>query len=199
VTQTTSPSAFTGTATTTLQCLVGSSLDVTVCPTQSTGTAAGARLSCYPTTVPTQVCAPGLFCSTDDKNNTTCMVRDTHISWAGISIAIVFAVVLFGAIALMIYSSCREKSALRRHERQEEALLIAKAAKAQAGKRPSVGVRSVSAQSAVMDTGYAGGRAPSGGYADSAPLMYNAQGMGSQTVVQTVPQDPFADPQYHQR
>jgi len=139
-----------------------------------------------------------MLCQAEPNGGITCLVKDDRISVAGVIVAGVFAFVVFGAIALMIFYSCRERALQRKHAAQEEAALIAREAKkAQAGKRPSVGVRSVSAQSGVADTGYAGGRVPSGGavggYSDGTPLMYGAQPMGSSTVVHTVGQDPFAD------
>lgn len=187
VTETTTGDTSLGTYSSTstpLVCFTTTLVTQTVCPTQSTGAAAGASLSCYPTEVPVQTCAAGLLCMTDNSGNASCMRPVNDFGTSGTIVALLFAIAIAGASASMIFFACRERSVQRRLRAQAEAAAIARDAKrAQQGKRPSVGVRSVSGQSAASG--------------DRVPLMQAGAPMG--TVVQQVAgPDPFAD-QYRVR
>jgi hypothetical protein len=148
-------------------CLTESMLEITSCPVQSTGVSSGKPMSCFPTTVPTQVCAEGLICKVDGQGAMGCMYADTKFSAAGVIIALFFAVSVTAAISLMVFLCCRERKEQSRIAKAAEAAAIAKEAAfaAAAGKgvkgAPAVRVREVS-----------------GASEDRRPLMPDGQGYG---------------------
>ena len=150
--------------TTTVDCMATSTHSTTSCPKQSTGTAAGNALSCFPTTVLTEQCADGLLCDTDDSTGATvCMRKDNGVHAAGTIISLIFAVALTATLGAILYKCCSERRTQKRLVAAAEAAAIARDAReAAAKKRPSVAARSVSEQST-----------------DSQPLMYPSQQGGS--------------------
>ena len=126
-----------------LVCFTTSLHSTTTCPIQSTGSAKGHALSCFPTAIPTSVCADGLICQQDDDGNGTCMYAYTKFDAAGVVIAIFFAVAVTGAVALIATLCCRE----RRAHKRAAAAAIAAEARRMAGKAgvASIGVEEVDA------------------------------------------------------
>ena len=120
-----------------LVCFTTSLHSTTTCPIQSTGSQKGHALSCFPTAVPTSVCAEGLICQQDDDGNGTCMYAYTKFDAAGVVIAIFFAVAVTAAVALIATLCCREK---RAHKRAAAAAIAAEARR-MAGKAGTTGVR----------------------------------------------------------
>lgn len=99
-------------------CYTTSLSTTTVCPVQSTGSNSGKILSCFPTTIPTSVCAAGLICETDSNGNPSCMYKYNNLGVAGIAIATFFALAVTAAVTLIVTLCCREKKAQRRAERK---------------------------------------------------------------------------------
>jgi len=156
-----------------LVCFTTTTVSTTTCPVQSTGPKSGKEtLPCFPTQVSFPTCAAGLLCKSDSQGNPVCMKIDNTFSTAGIIISLFFAVATTIAVAAICFFCCRERRAQKKLVRAAEAAAIARAA-ALDKKRPSVGVRSVSAQSGVSD---------------QQPLMHPGQ-----SVVYSDHQDPFAD------
>lgn len=106
-------------------CFTTSLSSVTSCPVQSTGSLSGHAMSCFPTTIPTAVCAAGLICNLDANGSPSCMYAYTKFDTAGIAIAIFFAVAVTGAIGLIVTMCCRERRVQRRLARAMEAADIA--------------------------------------------------------------------------
>jgi hypothetical protein len=159
-----------------LQCFTTSLMSVNSCPIQSTGSKSGHVMSCFPTTVPTSVCAAGLICDLDGNGNPSCMYAYTKFDTSGVIIAIFFAVAMTAAIALIATLCCREK----RQQKRAEAAAIAREAQllsAKAGMGVTVTeVRDPSPgedRRPLMneDMGYGGGYAGhSGGLQDAGPF-----------------------------
>ncbi|KAH8912166.1 hypothetical protein BR93DRAFT_963360 [Coniochaeta sp. PMI_546] len=143
-----------------LQCFTTSLVPVTSCPIQSTGSRSGHAMSCFPTTVPTSVCAEGLICDLDGNGNPSCMYAYTNFDAAGVVIAIFFAVAVTAAVALIATLCCREK----RQQKRAEAAAIAKEAQLLSAK-------------ARMGVSVAEVRDPSPGE-DRRPLMNEDMGYG---------------------
>ncbi|KAK3324112.1 hypothetical protein B0T19DRAFT_221915 [Cercophora scortea] len=131
-TATPTPAAATTTNASPSPCFTTTDVSISSCPTQSTGSDAGKKLSCFPTTVPSSVCAAGLICHSDAQGNPSCMYRQSELGTAGIIIAIVFAVAISASICAICFLCCRESRVQKRLERAAEAAKIAKEAKASA-------------------------------------------------------------------
>ncbi|KAH6856944.1 hypothetical protein B0I37DRAFT_87079 [Chaetomium sp. MPI-CAGE-AT-0009] len=144
-------------------CFTDVTTDITTCPTQSTGTDAGKKLSCFPTTMATPECREGLICKSDGKGNPSCMYKHSALGVDGIIIAAIFAGAIAVGIGSVCFLCCRERSEHRRTERAAEAARIAKEAKTQA---------TVAAKRA--GTSVTGG--VSGPAVEGQPLMYQGGG-----------------------
>ena len=155
--------------TSTVACMATSTVSTTSCPKQSTGTAAGKTLSCFPTTVLTTKCASGMLCDKDGNGASVCMRKDDSFHAAGVVISLFFAVALTATLGAILYKCCRERSTQKRLVAAAEAAQIARDAKNAAAnkKRPSVAARSVSEQSA-----------------DSQPLIYPPPSGAPQVYIQ---------------
>ena len=165
-------STFSSTSTP-LVCFTTTTISTTTCPIQSTGPRSGKEtLACFSTQVSFPTCAAGLLCKADSQGNPVCMKIDNTFSTAGIIISLFFAVATTIAVAAICFFCCRESRAQKKLVKAAEAAALARSA-AIDKKRPSVGVRSVSAQSGVSD---------------QQPLIHPGQ-----SVVYSDHQDPFAD------
>ncbi len=106
-----------------LTCSVTNYVSTTICPIQSTGAASGQTLSCYPTTIATATCAPGLMCLTSPDGNDGCMIAQ-GMSSEGI---VVFLVLGFAALTGVIgvcFASQREKRRQSQLQQQWEVTQI---------------------------------------------------------------------------
>lgn len=171
---TTSDQSTTGTQ---LTCIITTTISTSFCPIQTTGPSSGQTLPCFPTQVSFPTCSPGLYCSTDNHGNPTCMVFDNTLDTAGVIVALFFSVAITAAIALITFLCCRDKALQRKQAAKAEAAAIAKAAKEDGSARSrQAGMRNVSAQSNTSAD-------------DRAPLI--KQQTGSAPVEMQV--DPFDD------
>lgn len=162
-------------------CFTDTETSITTCPTQTTGSESGKKLSCYPTVTTTAKCREGLICQADGQGNPSCMYKHSGLDLGGIIIAVVFASAIVVAVVAICFMCCRERREHRRIERAAEAARIAKEAKTQAtaaSKRPGVSV-----------TGGVGG----GAAVEGQPLMY--QGGGSAGPSSPGPQQQYFPPQ----
>jgi len=126
------PAAAGPSPTTTLTCFTQSSIQITTCPTQSTGAESGKKLSCFPTDVTTAACAENLICQVDGQGNPSCMVKQSRMPLEGIIIAIVFASAIAISVISICFFCCRERRQQNRLIRAAEAAKIAQEAKTQA-------------------------------------------------------------------
>lgn len=113
-------------------CFIETDISITSCPIQSTGASSGKKLPCFPTTVPSEVCAPKLICQIDSRGNPSCMVRQSSLGLAGTIIAIFFAAAVAVSVFTVCFLCCRERKSQRRLMRAAEAAKIAQEAKTQA-------------------------------------------------------------------
>lgn len=113
-------------------CFIETDISITSCPIQSTGANSGKKLPCFPTTVPSEVCAPKLICQIDSRGNPSCMVRQSSLGLAGTIIAIFFAAAVAVSVFTVCFLCCRERKSQRRLMRAAEAAKIAQEAKTQA-------------------------------------------------------------------
>jgi hypothetical protein len=113
-------------------CFVETDIEINSCPVQSTGANVGKKLPCFPTTVPSEVCAPNLICQIDSRGNPSCMVRQSSLGLAGTIIAIFFAAAVAVSVFTVCFLCCRERKSQRRLMRAAEAAKIAQEAKTQA-------------------------------------------------------------------
>ena len=155
-------------------CYTTTTIQTTHCPTQSTGADAGKKLECVPTQMTQLQCNQGMLCSSDSQGQAVCLEVDNRFTTAGVIISLFFAVGVALSVAGICFLCCRERRKENRLLKAAEAAAIAKAA-ALDKKRPSVAVRSVSAQS------------------DQAPLMGGPQ-PGGVMYANDGGADPFADP-----
>ncbi|KAK3906632.1 hypothetical protein C8A05DRAFT_29485 [Staphylotrichum tortipilum] len=147
-------------------CFTDTETSITTCPTQTTGSESGKKLSCYPTVTTTAKCREGLICQADGQGNPSCMYKHSSLDLGGIIIAVIFASAIVIAVVSICFMCCRERREHRRIERAAEAARIAKEAKTQAtvaSKRPGVSV-----------TGGVG----AGAAVEGQPLMYQGGGGG---------------------
>jgi len=151
-------------------CFTDTTVDITTCPTQSTGSESGKKLSCYPATTTSAKCREGLICQFDGQGNPSCMYKHSSLDLGGIIIAIVFAAAIALSVIAICFMCCRERREHRRIERAAEAARIAKEAKTQAtvaSKRPGASVT--------------GGGGAGGSHAvEGQPLMYQGGGGADQ-------------------
>ncbi|KAK0627284.1 hypothetical protein B0T14DRAFT_423150 [Immersiella caudata] len=146
--------------TSTLTCFTETSVEITSCPVQTTGGDSGKKLSCFPTVVPSSVCADGLICQVDGQGNPSCMVKQSKLPLEGIIIAIVFASFIAVSVISICFFCCRERRQQNRLIRAAEAAKIAQEAKTQA----------------MIDAKKSASRSVSGGGADRTPLMSQPAG-----------------------
>ncbi|KAK1759749.1 hypothetical protein QBC47DRAFT_420638 [Echria macrotheca] len=139
-------------------CFTETSQTITSCPTQSTGADAGKHLSCFETTVPSQVCAAGLICQVDNQGSPSCMFKHSGLDLAGIIIAIFFASAIAISVISICFFCCKERRVQRRLIRAAEAAKIAQEAKT----------------AAMVSAKKAGPSASSGDNLDRQPLMSQA-------------------------
>jgi len=116
----------------TLTCFTETNIDITSCPVQTTGNQAGKKLSCFPTQVPSAVCADGLICQVDGQGNPSCMIKQSKLPLEGIIIAIIFASSIAVSVISICFLCCRERRQQNRLIRAAEAAKIAQEAKTQA-------------------------------------------------------------------
>ncbi|KAK4146573.1 uncharacterized protein C8A04DRAFT_9595 [Dichotomopilus funicola] len=119
-------------------CFTDTTTEFTSCPTQSTGTDAGKKLSCFLAVMATPRCRDGVICKSDAQGNPSCMWKNSSLGLDGIIISAIFAGAIAVSIIAICFMCCRERSEHRRIERAAEAARIAKEAKTQAtvaGKR----------------------------------------------------------------
>jgi len=116
----------------TLTCFTETSIDITSCPLQTTGAGAGKKLSCFPTVVPSSVCADGLICQIDAQGNPSCMNKQSKLPLEGIIIAIIFASFIVVSVVSICFFCCKERRQQNRLIRAAEAAKIATEAKTQA-------------------------------------------------------------------
>jgi hypothetical protein len=156
-------------------CFTDSPTEITVCPTQTTGTNSGKKLSCYPTATTTPKCRDGLICQSDGQGNPSCMYKQSSLGIDGTIIAIVFASAVVISIVAVCFMCCRERREHRRIERAAEAARIAKEAKTQAtvaAKRPGASVTGGVSSPVV----------------EGQPLMYQGGGRPASPGQQNFPQ-----------
>ncbi|KAK0641503.1 hypothetical protein B0T16DRAFT_297696, partial [Cercophora newfieldiana] len=118
--------------TSTLTCFTETTIEITSCPVQTTGAGAGKKLSCFPTQVPSSVCADNLICQIDNQGNPSCMIKQSKLPLEGIIIAIVFASFIAVSVISICFFCCRERRQQSRLLRAAEAAKIAQEAKTQA-------------------------------------------------------------------
>ncbi|WYZ42672.1 hypothetical protein EsH8_VI_000371 [Colletotrichum jinshuiense] len=167
----TAAATATGTGTKTkLVCSTTTTKSTTLCPVVTTGAKKGKTIKegCFPTQVAFATCAAGLLCRNDPGGNPSCMELNNTIYGGGIAVALFFAVVITGAIAMITFLCCRESKQKKRIAAKAEALAIAKAAAVNA-KRPTVQVHSAD-------------------HHDNQPLMSHGQPAAGYDM-----HDPFAD------
>ncbi|CRK25084.1 hypothetical protein BN1708_014129, partial [Verticillium longisporum] len=80
-------------------CSTTTTKSTTICPIQTTGTAAGAQLSCFPTEVLKAKCADDMWCA---KKPGHCKVLNNKLDTSGIVVAILFS----GAIVVAALGMC---------------------------------------------------------------------------------------------
>lgn len=122
------------------QCLTTTMIDISVCPTQSTGPNSGHKLSCFPTKATSSACSEGLICATGSKGDTTCMYAHTTLDGGGVFVALFFSLAVAASMFLMIFFCCRERREQRRHAKAAEAAAIAREAKKGKGLTKAVSV-----------------------------------------------------------
>lgn len=165
-------------------CFVDTTTEITSCPTQTTGSDAGKKLSCFPTVMVTPKCRDGVICKSDAQGNPSCMYKHSTLGLDGIIISAVFAGAIAVSIIAICFMCCRERSEHRRIERAAEAARIAKEAKTQAtvaGKRagqsvtggvsgPAVEGQPLMSQGAPPSPGLQGGNPFSDGDHNGHPM-----------------------------
>lgn len=128
--------AATATATTTaanggftpsIQCSTETTISTSSCPIQSTGTASGRTITCYPSTATTSVCASENICMKDSQGIDTCMRRDDSLDTGEIIVTIILGVCFAAGLATLVFLCCRDKRAERKLRARAEAAAIAKA------------------------------------------------------------------------
>ncbi|KAM0279441.1 hypothetical protein ACHAQH_004601 [Verticillium albo-atrum] len=124
---------------TSIDCSTTNTISTTFCPTQTTGTASGARLSCFPTTILKTKCADGIWCT---KKPGVCKVKNNTLDTSGVVVAIFFSVALIVAILSMCFMVFKDKKKQRGIRARAEAAEAA--ARERERKRPDVAVRDVS-------------------------------------------------------
>jgi len=124
------------------QCLATSMVDVSVCPTQSTGANSGSRLPCFPTKAAASGCSAGLICATGTGGDVTCMFAHNGLDAGGVFVALFFSAAVAASLFFMIFFCCRERREQRKLAKAAEAAAIARDVRK--GKAPAVAV-SVSA------------------------------------------------------
>ncbi|XXG98148.1 hypothetical protein Hte_004469 [Hypoxylon texense] len=115
-----------------IQCSTKTTVSTSSCPIQSTGTASGRTITCFPTTVETSVCADANICMKDKQGVDTCMLRKDSLDTGEIIVTIVLAVCFAAGFATLVFLCCRDKRATRKLRARAEAAAIAKAAAANA-------------------------------------------------------------------
>ncbi|KAI5865126.1 hypothetical protein GGS23DRAFT_594676 [Durotheca rogersii] len=115
-----------------IQCSTESRVATTVCPVQSTGSESGQTLPCFPTELPTQVCAAENICMKDRFGIDTCMVRRDALDTSGVVITVFLSVCFAGTLGTLVFLCCRDKVAERKLRARKEAAAIAKASAADA-------------------------------------------------------------------
>ncbi|KAI1503816.1 hypothetical protein F5X99DRAFT_90582 [Biscogniauxia marginata] len=103
-------------------CSTTTTISTTSCPVQSTGTNSGVTLSCFATSVATEVCAEGNTCHTDG----TCFKLDNTLDTGEIVVTIILAVALFLSIFAFLFFCCRDKVGQRKARARKEAADIAR-------------------------------------------------------------------------
>ncbi|KAG9229681.1 hypothetical protein BJ875DRAFT_182168 [Amylocarpus encephaloides] len=93
-----------------------------VCTT-TTNTANDISSSCTSTALTTSSCISSYICFESGKAKDSCMVRDDSLTTSGIVVAVVFALSLFGTIAVLVGMACIEKSKAKKDARERAALL----------------------------------------------------------------------------
>ncbi|KAI1073971.1 hypothetical protein F5B20DRAFT_586772 [Whalleya microplaca] len=131
-TEATTTAATTGTTgtSTSLICSTTSTMSTSSCPIQSTGSESGSTLSCFETTVPTEVCADENICMKDSKGLDVCMLRKDTLDTGELVITIILAVCFGVGTATLFFLCCRDKRNIRKRQAQKEAQKIAKSAAA---------------------------------------------------------------------
>lgn len=124
------------------QCLATSMVDISVCPTQSTGANSGSKLPCFPTKAAASACAAGLICATGTGGDVTCMFAHNGLDAGGVFVALFFSAAVAASVFFMIFFCCRERREQRKLAKAAEAAAIAR--EVRKGKAPAVAV-SVSA------------------------------------------------------
>ncbi|KAI1371652.1 hypothetical protein F4677DRAFT_434750 [Hypoxylon crocopeplum] len=109
-----------------IQCSTETTIDTTSCPVQSTGAESGSQLSCFPTSVATQVCAAENICMKDSNGLDICMLRQDSLNTGGIVVTIILAVVFALGFGTLIVFCCRDKRAQHKLRARQEAAAIAK-------------------------------------------------------------------------
>ncbi|KAK5658243.1 hypothetical protein OQA88_2218 [Cercophora sp. LCS_1] len=176
-------------------CFTETTVDITSCPTQSTGPDAGKKLPCFPTQIPSQVCAAGLICQMDNQGNPSCMFKESGLGLAGTIIAIFFASAVAISVVSVCFFCCRERRVQNRLIRAAEAAKIAQEAKTQAAVNakkvgndgPGLDRQPLMSQPASEDLPplpQMQSQYGSGGYQGGAAQDYNSGGHG---------QNPFVD------
>ncbi|KAI1410878.1 hypothetical protein F5Y13DRAFT_167022 [Hypoxylon sp. FL1857] len=110
----------------TIQCSTSTDISTSSCPIQSTGAQSGQTLPCFPTTVPTEVCAAENLCMTDKNGINICMRRQDAPDTGGLIVTIFLAVVFAISFALLLFFACRSKAAERKRRAHNQAAAIAK-------------------------------------------------------------------------
>ncbi|KAI2617621.1 hypothetical protein GGS26DRAFT_596333 [Hypomontagnella submonticulosa] len=160
-----------------IQCSTDTTISTSSCPIQSTGAESGKTLPCFPTTVPTKVCAADNICMKDRNGVDICMKRSDALNTGGVVVTIFLAICFAAGFATLIILCCRDKRAERKRRARKEAAAIAKTNAANA----------TSATMAAADDAAAFAKreqSPAGGGAAPAPAGAGATAPG---------QNPFAD------
>ncbi|KAI1762967.1 hypothetical protein GGR53DRAFT_532036 [Hypoxylon sp. FL1150] len=115
-----------------IQCSTETTIDTSSCPIQSTGTASGRTITCYPSTATTSVCAAENICQTDSAGLNVCMLRSDSLDTGEIIVTIILGACFATGFATLIFLCCRDKAATRKLRARAEAAAIAKASAADA-------------------------------------------------------------------
>ncbi|KAI1774960.1 hypothetical protein F4818DRAFT_57012 [Hypoxylon cercidicola] len=123
---TTTTTAAKGGFTPSIQCSTETTIPTSSCPVQSTGTASGRTITCFPSTATTSVCAAANICMKDSQGIDTCMLRSDKLDTGEIIVTIILAVCFATGFATLVFLCCRDKRAVRKMRARAEAAAIAK-------------------------------------------------------------------------